>query len=158
MPLRLAYARPDGGVSIVVAAPKEYIEKVLGPLSDAQYRAHVIGRSVPAKASFHELPENWAPPDSDRTFRSAWVTDGISITCDMTRARDIHRNNLRKLRAPKLDALDEAYLRADEVGDVQRKRDVAAQKQALRDVTADPMIDAALTPAQLKAAIPAILR
>jgi hypothetical protein len=50
--------------------------------------------------------------------------------------------------------LDTAYMRADEVGDQQEKRRIATQKQALRDVTADPRIDAAATPEELKAVIP----
>lgn len=49
--LRYSYTRPDGGVSVVCAAPKEHIERVLGPLTDAQYVAHVKERSIPADAT-----------------------------------------------------------------------------------------------------------
>ena len=54
-------------------------------------------------------------------------------------------------------ALDIDYQRADEAADVARKREVVRRKQALRDVTDDPAIEAAQTPEELKAAIPAAL-
>jgi hypothetical protein len=93
----------------------------------------------------------------DRSFRNAWTDDG-SLSVDMDKAREIHRDNLRRLRAPLLTRLDVEYQRADEGGDGQRKRQVMAQKQALRDVTADPAIDAAQTPDELAAVLPAMLR
>jgi hypothetical protein len=54
MPLRFAYTRPNGGVSIVSAAPKAHLERLIGefgPLSDADYRDHVLRRSIPAGAA-----------------------------------------------------------------------------------------------------------
>jgi hypothetical protein len=47
--------------------------------------------------------------------------------------------------------LDMAYLRADESKDEVAKATIAAEKQALRDAPADPAIDAAGTPEELKA-------
>lgn len=87
---------------------------------------------------------------ADPTFRNAWVDTGKAVSVDMPKAREIHRANLRVIRAPMLAALDVAYQRADERGDMAEKAAVAAKKQALRDVTADPSIDAAMTPEQLK--------
>jgi hypothetical protein len=91
---------------------------------------------------------------TDRTFRDAWKLD---LTHDMAKARDIQREHLRRLCAPKLAALDVEYQRADEAGDVALKRQIAAQRQALRDVTGDPAIEAAQAPDELKAVIPAVL-
>jgi len=51
----------------------------------------------------------------------------------------------------KLAELDAQYLRADEDGDAQAKRDIVAQKKALRDMTAAPEIEAATTPEALDA-------
>ena len=86
---------------------------------------------------------------TDRTFRDAWQFSGAAVEIDMAAARDIHRDNLRAERKPLLEALDVAYMRAleDDTGTV----DITAEKQALRDVTEDPRIDAAATPDELKA-------
>jgi hypothetical protein len=76
------------------------------------------------------------------------------ITIDMTVARDVWRTKIRAARAPKLDALDVAYQRADEAGDSAAKQAIAVQKQVLRDATRDPRIEAAATPDELMAAWP----
>ena len=89
MPLRYAFTRPDGGVSIVNAAAKADIERVMGPMTDAQYEAHVVERSIPADATdVHKLPDNWEPPD-DRTFRDAWKNDKGKVTVDFEKAKAI---------------------------------------------------------------------
>jgi hypothetical protein len=89
----------------------------------------------------------------DRTFRGAWRDSG-KLEIDMPEARKIQRDRIRNARAPLLESLDIAYQRADENGDNARKRDVAAKKQALRDFTKDPRIDAAQTPEELKEILP----
>ncbi len=83
-----------------------------------------------------------------RDFRGAWVhRDGIET--DMDEARDIQKNVIRADRAPMLEALDVDTMKALESGsDVSG---IAAQKQALRDITDDPRIAAAATPEELKA-------
>ena len=86
---------------------------------------------------------------ADRTFRGAWQFSGSAVDIDMAAARDIHRDNLRQARKPLLDALDVDYMKALEQGGDTAA--IAAQKQVLRDVTADPRIDAAATPDELKA-------
>jgi fibronectin type 3 domain-containing protein len=79
------------------------------------------------------------------------------ITVDMTKAREIKRDQLRAERRPLLEQLDVQFMRAQEQGDQTKADEIAARKQALRDVTADPAIDAATTPDELKAVRPAIL-
>jgi hypothetical protein len=132
---RIAYTRPDGGVSIVIPASGVDI-------------AHIMAKDVPANASNVTVIED-AP--SDRSFRDAWTFDGKSFGHDIAIAREIHRNRLRAQRAPLLADLDVAYARADEAGDVAAKAKIAADKQALRDITTDPAIDAAQTVDELKA-------
>ena len=106
-----------------------------------------------APVSWRFVPNDYVPedmPKSGRVFRDAWKDDGTNKPgVDMPKAREIHRRRLRKLRAPLLEALDTDYMRADEAGDNQRKKEIAARKQALRDVTADPAIEAAQTPEEL---------
>lgn len=94
-----------------------------------------------------------APP-SDRSYRNGWTLEGSKVVHDMTKCRDIHRDKLRAARAPLLAALDIEYQRADETRDNARKQQIVAEKEALRDVTADPRIDAAKTVDELKAVWP----
>lgn len=150
--MKYAYSLPDGSVSIVIAAPKTDLERVLGPLTDEAYEKHVLERSIPAGAlNLIKLPDDWQPP-SDRTYRDAWhMSDGKTITVHMERAREIHRQKLRDERAPELAMLDVAYQRADEAGDTAAKKEIAARKQILRDAPAHPGIDAAETLAALHA-------
>jgi hypothetical protein len=86
---------------------------------------------------------------ADRTFRGAWQFNGAAVEIDMAAAKEIHRDNLRAARKPLLDALDVDYMKALETGGDAAA--VAAQKQTLRDVTADARIEAATTPDELKA-------
>lgn len=88
---------------------------------------------------------------ADRAFRNAWVDSGKTIAVDMPKARDIQRDRLRTERKPLLDALDVDYQRADEADNGAAKAAIIAKKQALRDVTADPAIEAATTPDALMA-------
>lgn len=142
-----ALKRTDGGVTILTtvgdATPEDCIAK--WPEAD---RAAVVSID----------PIDPADIPQDRTFRDAWTLDGRGITHDMPKARDIQRERMRRARSPKLEALDVAYQRADEAGDAAEKRRVGARKQALRDVTTHPSIDAAKTPEELKQAWPAELR
>ena len=79
----------------------------------------------------------------------------MTISVDMNKARAIHRDRMREARAPKLAALDVAFQRAIEDGT--DTSSIVAQKQALRDMTTDPSIEAAQTPDELKLVWPEIL-
>lgn len=96
--------------------------------------------------------ENYETP-LERTFREAWTfggnpEDGI-ISIDMDKARDIWRDKIRQARAEPLLALDAAFMKALETG--ADTSAIAARKQYLRDAPADPRINAATTPEELKA-------
>jgi len=73
------------------------------------------------------------------------------ISTDMTKAKEIHKNNIRNYRVAKLEELDIEYQRAIEADDATKKSEVATKKQALRDAPADSAIDAATNEAELKA-------
>ena len=77
------------------------------------------------------------------------------ITINMAKARDIHRAKMRDARGPLFASLDVAYQRATETG--ADTSSIVAKKQALRDVTSDPAIEAAQTTEELKAVWPSIL-
>ena len=68
---------------------------------------------------------------------------------DMAKAREIHKNNIRKAREPKLAELDVEFQKALETG--ASTTDIVAKKQALRDAPADSGITAASDTDALKA-------
>lgn len=59
----------------------------------------------------------------------------MSIRINIDKAKAIKLDQLRAERAPKLAALDVAFMRAVEQGDTAAQSRIAAEKQALRDVT-----------------------
>ena len=85
----------------------------------------------------------------DRTFRGAWTFNGNAVEINMTAALAIHKDNLRAERAPRLAALDVAYMKALEAGT--GAAEIAAQKETLRNITDDARLAAAATPDALKA-------
>lgn len=141
-----AIERVDGGVEI------------MGCFNGAEPAAE-IARWHPARqaeviaSSTRKIDPNDIP--QDRTFRNALKPD---LTHDMGKCKTIHRDRMRRTRAPLLLSLDAEYQRADETGDAMHRSDVAARKQALRDVTAHPDIDKAKTPDELKAVWPKALQ
>ena len=86
---------------------------------------------------------------SDRTFRGAWTFNGNAVEIDMAAARNIHKDNLRAERKPRLEALDVSYMKALESGSGASA--IATEKQTLRDITDDSRIASASTPDALKA-------
>ncbi len=144
----VAIKRSDGGISLFAAGDEEFIRfkinNFIGLWGASHYVSH---RLMPDEALL-----------TDRTFRDAWcdVTPEPVIDVDMSKAREIHREHLRTLRAPKLTMLDIAMSRA--YADRVEQDRVEAKRQELRDVTEYPLIDAAQTPEALKLAIPDILK
>jgi hypothetical protein len=144
---KIAYTRPDGGVSIVVPVisindPQGFTE------DDALARA--LGKDIPADAADARVIEDSDIPQ-DRAFRNAWKQTGGKVDVNMPKARDIQREKLRAARAPLLAALDVEFMRALEAG--KPTAAIVAEKNRLRDITSDPRIEAAQTPEQLKAII-----
>lgn len=143
----IIWSRPDGGVSVTI------LVEATDPAMEAM--------KLKARG---DVPMDWLdvghdqPVPVDRTFRDAWTWATDKIDHDMAKAREIHRDHLRILRVPLLVALDTDYLRADESKDDALKAEIAAKKQALRDATEDPAIEAAMTPEELKLVIPEALK
>lgn len=146
---RIVYVRPDGGVSIVTPVIHRYDPP--GFTEDA-----ALARSMerlPKDASDATVIDAREIP-SDRTYRNAWVRGPDGFGTDMEKAKEIQRERIRAERAPILAALDIEYQRADEANDDIAKAKIVAEKQALRDATDDPRIEAAKTPEELKQAWP----
>jgi len=68
---------------------------------------------------------------------------------DMAKAREIHKNNIRNARTPKLAELDVQFQKAQEIS--ADTSAIVAKKNALRDAPADSAIDAATDESALKA-------
>jgi hypothetical protein len=90
----------------------------------------------------------------DRTYRNALVMHGDKIAHDMPKARECHRNHLRRIRAHELPELDAQWMRAMGQGKAKEAADVEEKRQKWRDAPADPRIDAAKTIAELSAVKP----
>jgi len=73
---------------------------------------------------------------------------GFSI--NMTKAKEIHKTNIRKARTPKLAKLDVEFQKALETS--ADTTSIVSKKKALRDAPANTAINAATTEAELKAA------
>ena len=67
---------------------------------------------------------------------------------DMAKAKEIHKENIRQARTPKLAALDIEFQKAQETS--ASTTDIVAKKQALRDAPADSAIASASDEAALK--------
>ena len=70
------------------------------------------------------------------------------IKTDMTKAKEIHKTNIRVAREPKLAALDIEFQKALETSS--DTATIVSKKQALRDAPANTAIDAAKTVDELK--------
>ena len=77
----------------------------------------------------------------------------MSITINLTKAKEIAKNNLRVERTPVLAALDVSFMRAVESGNTTQQTAIAEQKQELRDITAHSSITGATTVDGLKTAM-----
>ena len=67
----------------------------------------------------------------------------------MTKAREIHKTNIRNARTPKFTELDVEFQKALETS--ASTTDIVSKKQALRDAPADSGIASANNEAELKA-------
>jgi hypothetical protein len=149
---KIVFTRPDGGVSIIY--PCISVEDPPGmTFEQALARARL---NLPADA-INPTEVTSAQVPVDTTFRNAWKHSVNGLEVDMPKARDLWRDKMREARAPLLTDLDVQYIRADEANDTAKKKQIADQKTALRDVTASPAIDAASTPEALKLVWPVIL-
>lgn len=134
MSLKFVYTNQDGSVSIVVAADKPTLERVLGPLTDEEYRTHVLERSIPeGVTNVREISDSDLP--ADRSYRNAWCdkTAKSSLDINMVAVKNILLTKLRASRDEKLSKSDSLVARAIESGaDLSALK---AKRQALRDST-----------------------
>ena len=80
--------------------------------------------------------------------------DKINFKYDIQKAKEIWLNQYRRVRTPLIEKLDLEYMRADEQGNLELKKEIASKKQALRDVTKTELPN---TLEEIKATWPEIL-
>lgn len=80
-------------------------------------------------------------------FFDAWALNGSVVSVDLTRAKEVTKERLRRERAPLLVAQDIAFQRALESG--APTEDIVAEKNRLRDITSKA--DICTTTAELRA-------
>jgi len=132
--MRILYTRLDGGLSVVNAARKEDLEKVLGSLTDEAYKAHVRERSVPVDAiDSIEIDDSYVLPE--REFRDAWKQNGNLVEHDFIKAKDIQLQRVRTERDLLLVKYDGLQARANDIGDLVEQSRLQVVKAELRSAT-----------------------
>jgi len=128
---RIIWTEPNGQVAVLY--PIEAIENCI--------------KDVPSGLDYFIIEEDDIPKNT--FFERAWkIVDG-KIEMDITRAREVHRENIRRARLGKLMELDIEFQRALETS--ADTSAIVAKKKALRDAPSDSAIEAAKTEAELKA-------
>ena len=103
-------------------------------------------RDIPSGKTSYIVSRSEVP--TDKSFRWSWKLNGNTIETDMTKAKEIHKTNIRKARISKLAELDIEFQRALETS--ADTTAIVAKKQALRDAPSDSAIDSATTETELK--------
>ena len=102
-------------------------------------------KDVPSGLSYHIIEDSEIPKNT--FFERAWkIVDG-KIEMDITKAKEVHRQNIRNARQIKLAELDIEFQRALETS--ADTSAIVAKKKALRDAPADSAIDSATDEAGL---------
>lgn len=115
----IIYPQADNKLAVIIPTGELPIEEV-------------AAKDVPADTPY-AIVDSLEGVDNDY-FDGFIYFEGEAVP-DIARVKNIHLDKFRAARAPKLAALDVAYVRADEALDTAKKAEIAAQKQALRDVT-----------------------
>jgi len=108
-------------------------------------------KDVPA-ATPYAIFDDLAGIDND--YFDGFVYEDGAAVADIDKCKQIHLNKFRQARAPKLAALDVAFIKAVEQAYAAKQSEIAASKQALRDVTKTTLPD---TLPEIKATWPDIL-
>ena len=90
----------------------------------------------------------------DNEYFDAFEYANLGLYCNIDKAKAIHLDKFRSARKPLLESLDVAYMKSLEVEDSEKAKEIAVQKQELRDITKIPLPD---TLEEIKAVWPSIL-
>jgi hypothetical protein len=156
----IIWERPDGlmGHTVVVGGlcPHLEAECIVQMAARDPNDLHYGWRKI-AVIDRSEMPDGGVPHHPHAKWKAAWKFDGDKVAVDMPTAREVHRNRLRQARAPRFVEADNAVKIADDSRNSKARAAAGAYRQALRDVTADPAIEAAATVEELDRVWPACL-
>jgi len=153
MEKRIIYKTIEGGIHIVIPAPRidlkdvinsavpsyRFFQKIQQNETDKQAKERLGVKDLDKKLD-HKIIDAGQIPE-DKTFRDAWDIDGNGIKVDMKKARNIHMSRIREARNAALQKLDIEQLQG---------KDVSGRKQHLRDVPKKFDLTAAKTAEELK--------
>ena len=132
----ITYPQPNGQVAVVIPT---------GDVNDAF-------KDVPEGVEY-KIVES---VDIDNDYFNAYEFDAVlGAKVNIEKAKAIHLDKFRSARAPKLDKLDIDFMKAVEANDEEKKAEIVAAKQALRDVTLTVLLNDL---AGIKATWPEILK
>jgi hypothetical protein len=118
----ITYPQPNGQVAVVIPT---------GDVNDAI-------KDVPAGVEYKIIES----VDIDNDYFNAYEFDAeLGAKVNIDKAKAIHLDKFRNARAPKLSKLDINFMKAVETNDEEKKAEIIAAKQALRDVTLTPLPD-----------------
>lgn len=112
--------------------------------------AKLIEKAVPSNKPYSVVKSL----NLDNYFYDAYEYKNKEVVLNISKAKDIHLNNFRKVRATLLQELDLEFLRAVELENKDKQRQISVKKMALRDVTETPLSD---DPNEIKKVWPSIL-
>lgn len=122
--MNILWRHKDGSIAVTYLTdecadnPQKHAEKLLK-------KGDIPSDYEPVAFALNHLPEDWPV--------EVWDVDKGKIKLHVERAREWHKNRLRKDRAPHLSALDVHSLRNQETG--ADNASTLRLKQTLRDVT-----------------------
>ena len=152
---KIIYTRSDGGCAVIHPVIGTHPQRENITEDEALQRAWE--KDIPADAINPQIVSAEFVP-TDRSFRNAWIVGIQSIGFDMNKCREIYKQQLREIRAPKFAPLEQSQRTAFVTGDIPKALMLESKLQQLRDVTSDPAILAAQTPEELKTILPDCLK
>lgn len=138
---KLIFTSSDGSIGRISPAPKEDLEKVFGPLTQEEYEAHVMERTLNetlTRFPGHTNLRSISPDDEpDGEFRNAWVdvTEQSRIDIDCSKAKEIQLRRLRIKREKAFSDLGFPTKLNPELEDRILSPSTKAKLKELRDVT-----------------------
>ena len=118
----ITYPQPNGQVAVVIPT---------GDVNDAI-------KDVPAGVEY-KIVES---VDIDNDYFNAYEFDAeLGAKVNIEKAKSIHLDKFRAARTPLIEKLDIDFMRAVESNNTDLQKEIAAKKQALRDVTKTELPD-----------------
>ena len=134
--VRFVYTDDDG--MLIIVCPADKTDKTLDEIKT---------KNCPTTNTIYTVKPVDCP--HDRSFRDAWSYDGSNFGINITKAKEIHKENIRLAREKKFEELDVEFQRALETS--ADTTAIVAKKQVLRDYPAQSGISTAVTDTDLKA-------